>query len=746
MTIIKARLFTTIVFLISVLTLFAQRPKIGLTLSGGGAKGLAHVGILQAIDSAGLKVDYITGTSMGSIIGAMYASGYSGNQIDSIAKRLNWEELLSGKPKYSAVAIEEKNEFGKYSLEIPMKGFKPILGTGLIESEEVWLQFSEIFFHVYDQKDYSKFDIPFKCIATDLSNGNAVVLDSGEIVKSLRSSMAIPSIFASVEHANTHYIDGGVVRNFPVSDVREMGANYVIGVNLFSGLETVDNLNSAIDVMYQITNYRDAHDLVEQKKRCNILIEPPLDDYSAGSFSSSSEILDIGYQMREKYYPVFKRLADSLYAIEKTNYNPYSRYKSKKTVIIDTFKIKGLISLDEHEFLEKMRLKTGVEYTVSALNKAFRRHYSTLNYQHIYYELEPTTEGHAVMWVILKEQLPDMFKVGFSYHSFSTPAIFLNYSMRNLFMKKSFSMVKIALSEDLKGLVKHEQYFGSHLDQSLGVQLRYVQQRIPIYENNELKSQYKTATSVTDFIYSKYFGKDLSTSFYLSSRNISFSPKIASTFRYDGNSKDLYSKLQLNYNTTNRLFLPTNGIDAYATAGVEFLRRFNSQYSGNDSIIDTAFSIKPIDPLLRFDFGINTYNPLNKKLSIIHKLQGGVLFDDNNFHLDNFLIGGSQKLYLRQKPFVGYMDGQITATSFLSYLIGAQYKLMGELYVQGKCNIGLYNFLTANSMEIEVEDRFISGFSSVIAYNISMLPIEFSVNYSPEIRKLYSHIRIGFIF
>jgi len=228
----------------------AQRPKIGLTLSGGGAKGLAHVGVLQAIDSAGLKIDYITGTSMGSIIGAMYATGYSGNQIDSIAKQLNWDELLSGKAKFSDVGMEEKDEFGRYSIEIPVEGLKPKMGTGLIESEEVWLQFSDIFFHVYDQKDFSQFDIPFKCIATDLTNGKAVVLSSGELVKALRSSMALPSAFTAVEYGDTYLIDGGIVRNFPVSDVIEMGADYVIGVNLFTGLDHARDLNSALDVMY----------------------------------------------------------------------------------------------------------------------------------------------------------------------------------------------------------------------------------------------------------------------------------------------------------------------------------------------------------------------------------------------------------------------------------------------------------------------------------------------------------------
>ena len=345
----------------------AQRPKIGLTLSGGGAKGLAHVGILQALDSAGLKVDYITGTSMGSIVGAMYAIGYSGNQIDSISKLLNWNDLLSGKPKYTDVGIEEKDEFSRYSFEIPFEGAKAKMGTGLIESEEIWLQFSEIFFHVYDRTDFSSFNIPFKCIATDLSNGSAVVLDSGQIVKALRSSMAIPSVLTSVEYNNTQLVDGGIVRNFPVSDVIEMGADYTIGVNLFAGLVNADQLNSALDVMYQITNYRDAEDLQKQKKLCNILIEPPVSDYSAGSFSDAAEILDIGYQMREKYYPIFKHIADSLNKIEQIDYNPYDRLNTNKEVIIDGYEFVGLKGLPKETFIKKSGLGLGKAYNAEEL-------------------------------------------------------------------------------------------------------------------------------------------------------------------------------------------------------------------------------------------------------------------------------------------------------------------------------------------------------------------------------------------
>jgi NTE family protein len=306
-------------------SLWAQRPKVGLVLSGGGAKGISHIGVLQAIDSAGLKIDYITGTSMGSIVGALYAVGYSGKEIEKISNELDWDVVLSNNPNYRTISIDEKDEYGKYSVEVGFRDGKPQMATGLIESEELWLTLNRLFLPVYNIKDFSKFDIPFKCIATDLSDGKAVVLDKGEIVNALRSSMAIPSVFTAVDYDSTKLVDGGIIRNFPVTDVKEMGADIVIGVNLFLGLPDINKLNNVLDVFYQITQYRDAEDLVTEKKLCNLIIEPPVEKYSAGSFSSIAEIMKIGKETGNKYYPYFKHLADSLNNIDQVKFNPDNR-------------------------------------------------------------------------------------------------------------------------------------------------------------------------------------------------------------------------------------------------------------------------------------------------------------------------------------------------------------------------------------------------------------------------------------
>ena len=209
-----------LLFILCSLGLFAQdkgkRPSIGITLSGGGAKGLAHVGILKAIDSAGLKIDYVTGTSMGSIIGALYASGYSGDSIEKIGRDMDWDMLLSNSSSLRSFSMQEKEDYSKYAVELPWVDKTLRLPSGVLESQELWLRFNELFFPVHQIKDFSKFPRSFQCIATDVATGDIVVLDSGEIVQAARASMAIPSIFTAVNYKNRKLVDGGIVRNFPV--------------------------------------------------------------------------------------------------------------------------------------------------------------------------------------------------------------------------------------------------------------------------------------------------------------------------------------------------------------------------------------------------------------------------------------------------------------------------------------------------------------------------------------------------
>ncbi len=231
---------------------------------------------------------------MGGIIGSLYASGYSADSILAIARGMHWDQILSNQSSMRNIIMEEKDEFGKYDLELPWSNYFFRIPTGVLEGQELWLKFSELLFPVYRIKNFDSLEIPFKCIATDISTGQAVVLDSGEIISAVRASGAIPSVFTPVEYNGQLMVDGGIVRNFPVKDVREMGAQFVIGSNVTSSLLPASKVNSALLVLLQVAFFREAEDTKMEVPLCNIYVQTPLEKYSMATFTQANEIIDSG--------------------------------------------------------------------------------------------------------------------------------------------------------------------------------------------------------------------------------------------------------------------------------------------------------------------------------------------------------------------------------------------------------------------------------------------------------------------
>ena len=748
------RQFTTcLVLTIAFITLvplnpaLAQRPKVGLVLSGGGAKGISHIGILQAIDSAGLKIDYVTGTSMGSIIGGLYAIGYSGREIEKISDHLDWDVILSNNPNYQDISIEEKDEYGHYSVELGLKNFKPQIATGLIESEELWLKLNELFIPVYNIKDFSKFNIPFKCIATDLSTGEAVVLDKGEVVTALRSSMAIPSVFTAIDYDSTKLVDGGIIRNFPVTDIKAMGADIVIGVNLFLGLPDVSKLNNILDVFYQITQYRDAEDLIKEKKLCDLIIEPPVEKYSAGSFGDIADIMKIGKEMGKKYYPYFKHLADSLNQLYPVKFNPENRLPARQSIVIDSITFEGLQKTSRTFLLEKLQLTPGNTYSASQINRGFRKAYSSRYYDKVYYHLRPTTSGHANLHCIVKESMMTQFKLGLSYHSYTGPGLIANLTFRNLLLDKSRSLVKSAISENPAILFEHNQAFGRKGNHYVNVS--FLREKLPynIYEEGQQSSAYKTIHTLVDLNFAQTFGTDWSLAAGISYRKNSFTPEVADNLRVDGKTSNYYSYIRSESLNTDRPFFPTRGHEFLTEAGIAFHRKADIvAYNSDNTTLDVSDIANNKPPFYRFLSNFSNYFPLNPRLVLQGNLQLGICLQSQGFIFDNFYLGGVQKLAESQMVFMGLNETQITSSSFGSALLGLQYNIAGSLFLIGRANTGLYDFIINENSITPEEAHWISGFSLGVGYNLGFLPMEVNEMYSPEIGSFYTHIKIGFIF
>ena len=726
---------------------WAQRPKIGLVLSGGGAKGFSHIGILQAIDSAGLKVDYLTGTSMGSVIGSLYAIGYSGKQIESIARKLNWDILLSNKPNYQYISIDEKDEYGQYSAEVGLKKFKPQIGTGLIESEELWLTLNELFLPVYDVKDFSKFNIPFKCISTDLATGKAVVHSKGEIVTAVRSSMAIPSVFTAIDFDSTKLVDGGIVRNFPVSDVKKMGADIVIGVNLFKGLPDVLKLNSALDVFYQITQYRDAEDLIQQKKLCDLTIEPAVDQYGAGSFSAADSIMYIGKELGKLYYPYFKHLADSLNRISKVNYSPVGRLPKLDTVTIDDVEVFGIKYTSRSLLVDKIGIKVGKSYSAIQINKGFRKAYSSRYYDNVFYEFVSTKPGHVKLKCLVKEALLTQVKAGLSFHTYTGTALIANITFRNLLLDKSRSLIKVAVGNNFRALVQHRQAFGRKANNYLNLSWSVDNLPLNVYEGKENKFKYNVNYTQFDFNYTKVFGTNSSLSGGITYQYNSYKPSIATGAQIKGNNSFNYAYLRFETKTTDRVNFPTEGTDLFAEAGVVFDRSANISVFNSDSSSTNISSIIDGKPeFYRLQLRYNKYVPLSKRVSFLYNLQGGICLNSQGFLFDNFYMGGVQPIVRKQFVFVGINEGQITSNSCISTMVGFQYNFVSNFLIIARANTAVYNFIKLKNSVLFNEANWINGFSLGLGYNLGILPMEFTGMYSPEIGAFYGHVKIGFIF
>ncbi|MBS1609290.1 MAG: patatin-like phospholipase family protein, partial [Bacteroidetes bacterium] len=391
-----------IIFIICPVLVFSQsenpagktslRPKIGVTLSGGGAKGLAHIGLLKMLDSAGLNVDYVTGTSMGSVVGGLYAAGYSGKEIEKIATSIDWDMLFTNRTSLRSFIMEEKNEYQKYAVEFPWEGGKFHL-AGLLESEELWLKFSELFFPVYATKDFSRLPKGFACIGSNISSGEAVVLKKGEIVSAVRASMAIPTVFKPIELDSIKLVDGGIVHNFPVKEAIGMGADFVIGSNVSGDLMVTEEITNLFDIVTQISTFREDADNKQQQKLCNVYIFHPLKGYGTGSFSSAQEIIDKGTDKAKELYPYFKRMADSLNAL----YGPVVKGKFERpdSVRITDYAIRGLKATTSGFFFQRNKIIKGKYYTPAQLTEGIRKAFGTRYYARILYSLQPLPDGSA---------------------------------------------------------------------------------------------------------------------------------------------------------------------------------------------------------------------------------------------------------------------------------------------------------------------------------------------------------------
>jgi len=403
-TTLKITIFFVFLFAVSAFAETSGRPKIGVVLSGGGAKGFAHVGLLKMLDSLHIPVDYIAGTSMGGIVGALYSIGYNGLELESLAYRKDWQEIFTDKPPREILPYFQKKETGRYQLEFGFDGLKPTAPSGLIFGQKISLLFSSLTFPYEHIGNFDELPIPFRCVAADLVTGNMVVLQKGSLAKAMRSTMSIPTIFSPVEYGDSLLVDGGIINNLPVDVVQNMGADIIIASDVGHPTRDREELNTALHVLEQSISMVGMERWKENRSKVDVSVRPNMDGFTLADFDNAKirVIIKRGNRAAHQVLPQLVALQDSLNA--KSFESDENIANLPKDMRIHGVQIIGYTTIPFSRIYQQLNLKVGERFDPGELNRRITRMKTSGDYADITYEVVPTSDEYVRILVRVKEQ------------------------------------------------------------------------------------------------------------------------------------------------------------------------------------------------------------------------------------------------------------------------------------------------------------------------------------------------------
>lgn len=445
-----------------------QDIKVGLVLSGGGAKGLAHIGALKVIEESGVRIDYIGGTSMGAIIGALYASGYSANQLDSIFRQTDFSSLIQDDIPRSAKTFYEKQESEKYALVLPFDKFKVGFPSGLSKGQNVYNLISKLTSHVSTVSDFSKLPIPFFCVATNVETGKEVILDHGYLPRAVTASGALPSLFSPVVIGDKVLIDGGVVNNYPVNEVRAKGMDIIIGVDVQDSLKNRNDLRSAFDVLVQINNYRTINDMIKKREKTDVYIHPNIKDFSVVSFDEGKKIVESGVVAAESYRGTLERIASRQKPIKREKV----KFDTNDVIFIKDVSIEGIEKYTRSYVLGKLKLRTPDEVTYEEFSEGINNLSATGNFQDINYRFIGDENNQNTLLLQLRESRSSMMlRFAVHYDDLFRTAALVNVTRKRLFTNNDIASLDLIAGDNLR--YNFEYYIDKGFYWSVGFNSKY---------------------------------------------------------------------------------------------------------------------------------------------------------------------------------------------------------------------------------------------------------------------------------
>jgi NTE family protein len=717
--------------------------KVGLVLSGGGAKGLSHIGALKVIDSLGIRIDYIAGTSMGAIIGSLYATGYSGKQIDSIFKDVDFDAIISDDLPRKAKTFYERDNSEKYAVTLPFKNFKLKLPSALSRGQNTLSLLTKLMVHVSDIDDFSKLPIPFFCIATNIETGEAVILDKGSLPQATAASSAFPSLFQPVIIDDRMLIDGGVVNNYPIDELKAKGVDVIIGVDVQDDLSSIEDLNSAPDILIQINNYRTIHDMKLKSAKTDVYIKPDISDFNVVSFSQGKAIIDNGEVETKKHVEALNTILSKQIKKKKAT----AQIKPMDSILIHAINIKGNPNYSRAYVLGKLKFKSENKISYNTFQEGVNNLAATSNFESVIYQLQPSqnSEGYNMNLTLKESQQNTYLKLALHYDDLYKSAALINITSKKLLFNSDVLSCDFILGDNIR--YNFDYYIDKGFYWSIGLHSRFNQfsKDIPaasILTPEELMNidVNKLDVNVQDFTNQFYlqtlFTKDVSLILGAEHKHLKTETETIltnasqeeTTFE---NSSFLSVFGQLKLDTYDDKYFPKEG---FYFNGNFHLYLYSSDFNNSFS----EFSIA------KATFGYTT--KFSKNLTANFTAQGGFKIGEDSNRSLNFALGGYGNNFINNiKSFYGYDFLELSGNSFVKGLIGLDYEIFKNNHINLAANYANIDDGIFDTGEWITSPDY-SGYA--VGYSIDTFfgPLEAKYTWSSETKQDVWFVNIGFWF
>ena len=483
------RLLIIALLLLPLLSASAQRPKVGLVLCGGGAKGAAHVGVLKVLEENNIPIDYIAGTSMGAIVGGLYAIGYSAAELDSLIMAQDWNFVMSDRIPRSGRWLERRQDQDKYLFQIPFgsgdysrlgprlhrrqqdeTSFLSNIPMAVVGGQNVYNLFTKLSVGYQDSLDFSRMPIPFACVAVDLISKKEVVFKSGRFVDAIRASMAIPGYFAPVRIDDMVLIDGGALNNYPVDVCRAMGADIIIGVKLGELDKKDPTIENIGDLVLEMIELYMGTKLPEALADTDILISPGTKGFNTLSFDAQSlrTLIDNGEKAARDKEEEIRKMKDWLDRSEQQFIGPAkSQERYRKAVRLDRDSItlrrvsfNGLSVKDAQWLLGKSILKPGARISGRELEAEVARFYNTAAFESVTYLLRGQGDPYDLDLNFVPGRR-SVLGVGVRFDSEEIAAILVNIGLRENILYGSKLSATAKLAYNMQAVLQYTYAFKS---------------------------------------------------------------------------------------------------------------------------------------------------------------------------------------------------------------------------------------------------------------------------------------------